>query len=159
MSLSTTCQNEHGHPVAPECPISPEQVADFAQQCLADMLDIPLDTTPLNNSIADDAELQGVIRVAGDSRIELRVIASEALAVNIACAMFDMSQEELGMEETWDALGEIANIIGGNLKGIIDNPGPLSIPCVGELDEEMPAGPYYTYDCAGQQLTLLLHPY
>ena len=40
--------------------------------------------------------------------------------------MFDMEVEEVTQEELQDAVGELANMIGGSLKGLV--PGPLRLP-------------------------------
>ena len=37
-----------------------------------------------------------------------------------------------------DAVGEIVNMVGGNLKGIVEGDSALSLPCVGECDGAAP---------------------
>jgi chemotaxis protein CheX len=46
--------------------------------------------------------------------------------------MFDVPSPELSAEEVLDAVGELANIAGGNIKGLIEEPCELSLPVVAE---------------------------
>lgn len=52
------------------------------------------------------------------------------LAAAVAGAMFGMGPDEVTDEEVGDAIGELANIIGGNIKGMVDEPCQLSLPVV-----------------------------
>ncbi len=46
--------------------------------------------------------------------------------------MFSIGPEEVGREEIEDAVGELANMIGGNLKALLPEPSHLSLPTVTE---------------------------
>ncbi|WP_437185413.1 chemotaxis protein CheX [Planctomicrobium sp. SH668] len=72
------------------------------------------------------------IRISGDWETALELRASWPSANRIASRMFDLDIDDLTEEETCDALGEIANMIGGNLKGILNGETRLSLPCVGK---------------------------
>jgi chemotaxis protein CheX len=98
-----------------------------------ELIDGPFDAT-------DPDSFQAAIRINGDWKAELRVIASRGLAESIAQSMFAAEPSELSEEEVLDALGEIANVIGGNVKGIIDQECSLSLPCVGKLEETAQRG-------------------
>ncbi len=52
------------------------------------------------------------------------------LARAAAAAMFGLGEAELDADEVVDAVGELANIIGGNIKGMIEEPCTLSLPMV-----------------------------
>jgi chemotaxis protein CheX len=52
--------------------------------------------------------------------------------------MFAMSEDELTEAEIRDAVGEIVNMVGGNLKGIVEGDSSLSLPCVGEATGSAP---------------------
>jgi chemotaxis protein CheX len=47
-----------------------------------------------------------------------------------ASAMFDRPAEQLGDQDVADALGELTNMIGGNIKSLIPGPSRLSMPAV-----------------------------
>lgn len=55
---------------------------------------------------------------------------STTLARRAAAAMFEMSVDDLDDLEVADALGELVNIIGGNLKCLLPEPSQLSLPTV-----------------------------
>ena len=113
--------------------------ADHVRQMVDDLFTSMFDTSvelvdgPFDAHAPDS--FQAAIRINGDWKAELRVIASRGLAESIAQSMFDADVSELSEEEILDALGEIANVIGGNVKGIVDQECSLSLPCVGKIDD------------------------
>ena len=54
------------------------------------------------------------------------------LARQVAALMFNMSPENTSIEEVQDALGELVNMTGGNLKALLAEPCYLSLPAVVE---------------------------
>lgn len=52
------------------------------------------------------------------------------IADKVAQVMFQMDAESISSDETKDALGEIINMIGGNLKALLPGPSSLSLPNV-----------------------------
>ena len=73
-----------------------------------------------------------MIRITGGWDSLVQVLTPRKTAVAIASSMFDMSEEELSEAEIRDAVGEVVNMVGGNLKGIVEGDSSLSLPCVGE---------------------------
>ncbi len=71
------------------------------------------------------------VTIQGLHRETLEVIADEQLAAVIARAIFPVPTNEMpSQSDMFDALGEIANQIGGNLKGIAGGEADLSLPSV-----------------------------
>ncbi|MDQ2650676.1 MAG: chemotaxis protein CheX [Actinomycetota bacterium] len=54
------------------------------------------------------------------------------LAEEVAATMFGLPAAELTTAEVLDAVGELANIAGGNVKGMVDGASDLSLPVVSE---------------------------
>jgi chemotaxis protein CheX len=52
------------------------------------------------------------------------------IAAEAASVMFDISQADATSSDIQDALGELANIVGGNLKGLLPEPCYMSLPTV-----------------------------
>ena len=52
------------------------------------------------------------------------------LARSAASAMFDLPAEQLTDDEVADALGELTNMIAGNIKSLLPGPSRLSMPAV-----------------------------
>ena len=102
------------------------------QQVVSDVCTgmLGLELEPSEHSGCD--ELSAVIRISGDWDSLIQVLTPRRTAVAIASNMFAMSEEELSEAEIRDAVGEIVNMVGGNLKGIVEGDSALSLPCVGE---------------------------
>jgi chemotaxis protein CheX len=76
------------------------------------------------------------VEVIGSWNGSVMVGCTHTLARRTAGKMFDMPAEAITMEELRDAVGEIANIIGGNVKTLIAGKARLSLPSVTEVDDE-----------------------
>lgn len=70
------------------------------------------------------------VNISGGWDGSVSLVIPKPLARAAAAAMFGMTDDELGDDEVVDAVGELANIIGGNVKGMIDDPCTLSLPMV-----------------------------
>ncbi len=76
--------------------------------------------------------LVGCVSITGDYDITLLVEVPEALARNLAATMFAMDESDLSPDEVFDTLGEMANMVGGNVKGLLAGNTQLSLPTVAE---------------------------
>lgn len=56
------------------------------------------------------------------------VLLDQEAARQLAARMLDTAPDELSREEILDAAGEIANILGGNLKSMLPQPSQLGLP-------------------------------
>jgi chemotaxis protein CheX len=70
------------------------------------------------------------IQISGRWEGMVGLYLSRALAQRIAGIMFDVEPGVLDPVEIQDAVGEIANVIGGNLKALLPSPCVLSLPLV-----------------------------
>jgi CheY-specific phosphatase CheX len=77
---------------------------------------------------ARDYEYVSCIDIGGAFRGALSVECDEALARAIAAGMFARSEAELDEHELCDALREAANLIAGNVKGLLALGCSLSLP-------------------------------
>jgi chemotaxis protein CheX len=75
-------------------------------------------------------DLAGIVHISGAWEGEVTVQCPTALARQLAAQMFAMAPEDLSQEEIRDALGEITNVCGGNLKAILPGPSQLSLPSI-----------------------------
>jgi chemotaxis protein CheX len=64
--------------------------------------------------------------------------------------MFELAADEISPSEISDALGEIANMMGGNVKALLPGPATLSLPSVTE-------GSDYSITVPGAALACELH--
>lgn len=95
-----------------------------------------LDVSPsLQPADLDNNALVAVVRITGEWNSMVQIEGSNDLARTVGAAMFAQDQDMLSEEEIFDAMGEIANMVGGNVKGIVEKQSALSIPCVGPRGE------------------------
>ncbi len=77
--------------------------------------------------------VEGHIHISGAWSGTLILQCAVGLARQAARRMFDRSEDELALEELQDAVGELTNIVGGNLKSVLSQDGCyLSLPVVVE---------------------------
>jgi len=79
-----------------------------------------------------DREILGTVSIMGDWSASLVVRLPESLATDVTAAMFAMEPGDVTLEELGDAIGEIANVAAGALKGAVDADCRLSLPSVTE---------------------------
>jgi chemotaxis protein CheX len=68
------------------------------------------------------------VTVSGAWSGQVTVEISAAAAVAVTSVM--LATEDVGAEDVTDAVGELVNMVGGNVKSLIDGPGQLSLPVV-----------------------------
>jgi len=111
------------------------------QQVVTDVCSgmLGLELVPSEEFTCDDVDaLSAVIRISGGWDSLVQVLTPRRTAVAIASSMFAMTEDELSEAEIRDAVGEIVNMVGGNLKGIVEGESSLSLPCVGEVSGTSP---------------------
>ena len=110
---------------------------DVWEACLASAGD-PLEegtAVPLEGDV-----VVAQIRIAGDWSGAVTLKMSAATAQTAARLMLDA--DEVRPDEVADAVGELVNIIGGNIKSLLPTPSKLSLPEVVHVpDPTAPAGP------------------
>jgi chemotaxis protein CheX len=74
--------------------------------------------------------LSAFVTIRGESSYCLEIVADYELAKVIAEVMFAAERGSLSDLDIEDALGEIANMIGGNLKGMLGDEADLTLPVV-----------------------------
>ena len=74
--------------------------------------------------------LTAFIQIAGAWEGAVVCISSTELVRRAASVMFRMKPEELSTDLLYDALGEMTNMVGGNLKALLPGPSFLCLPAV-----------------------------
>jgi CheY-specific phosphatase CheX len=76
--------------------------------------------------------MTGCVQISGawEGAVLIQVPMSVARAA--AATMFETQPSETSQDEVRDALGELANMIGGNIKALLPGPTQLSLPVVVE---------------------------
>jgi len=80
--------------------------------------------------LSPGSDVLATVHITGGWRGTVTVECSLALARKIAASMFRMTEAQVADVETFDALGEIANVISGNVKAATGLPCELTLPTV-----------------------------
>lgn len=72
----------------------------------------------------------GCVTVSGGWNGAISIGCTSRLARRVTAAMFELESDSASPAEVADAIGEIANMIGGNIKALMPGPSQLSLPAV-----------------------------
>ena len=72
----------------------------------------------------------GCVHISGTWQGSVLLSGGVCLAEQAAAGMFGVTVEALSDAEVSDAFGELTNMVGGNVKGLLDGQNVLSIPVV-----------------------------
>lgn len=82
-------------------------------------------------SIADD-RLSGSIHIAGAWKGSVTLDAPRPFGRRAAATMFNLPEADVSENDIVDALAELTNMLGGNIKSILPGPSFLALPTVTE---------------------------
>ena len=103
----------------------------IAEQVWSSYLDVdgtkPLVPVP---AVDPSVHVTASVSVTGAWRGHVLVSCSETASRNAAAALLGIELDEVTDDDVADALGELANIIGGNVKSLLPEPCALSLPHV-----------------------------
>jgi chemotaxis protein CheX len=140
------------------CAIAREEVVEMTHELFGPMFGIEIETADNfdGNNVSSSA-WQASVGIDGEWAAEVQTIIPEKLAQRVACTMFSMTSDELTDGDMQDAMGEVVNIIGGNIKGIVGVESNLSLPCVALFqdllaDADLKVG----FKCEDEQLLVLV---
>ncbi|SES39631.1 chemotaxis protein CheX [Actinokineospora terrae] len=81
-------------------------------------------------------ELAASVAMVGAYEGHLVVSCSHKASRDVASVLFAMEPEEVTADDVGDALGELANVLGGNVKSVLPSPSQLSLPRVSATAHE-----------------------
>lgn len=112
-----------------------DAVSEITRMVWAAIIDAP-DTLVEREGNGEGAtrELTGLVEISGTWNGTVCLGFSRRAARQAAAAMFGAEGDELADDEVADAVGELVNVVGGNLKGLLPPPASLSLPTVHEGD-------------------------
>ena len=110
-------------------------IIDIAHSVWASILKLEADVDQTSSFLDRQRRLTAQVHISGQWTGTVVLSCSLHLAQKAASIMFDLPVESLEALDIQDALAELANMIGGNLKSIVPSPSFLSLPCVTEGDD------------------------
>ena len=109
------------------------QIGQIAQDVWLSMLGVEIQPAPPDAAIdASVRSMSGCVHISGawEGSVVLSCVAE--LAHQATEAMFGLEPGAASTEEVHDTIGELANMIGGNVKALFPAPSQLSLPSVSE---------------------------
>lgn len=109
--------------------LSSGDVAQIVQEVWSSML--ALDVEPVEIDIdSSGPAVAGSVGVSGATDCLISMEMDEEAAKAVAGAMFGMDKTEVSDDDVADAVGELTNMVGGNIKSLLPEPSTLSLPVV-----------------------------
>ncbi len=120
------------HTVLEEVPVASSDIVEITQEVWSSFLSLELVPVDADSAPLHGPRLTGVVSISGGWQGTVVLECALAHAVAAAEAMFSSEPGTLSGEEVSDALGELTNMVGGNVKSLLPAPSALSIPSVAE---------------------------
>lgn len=111
-----------------------DDIIALTQQVSDSVLGMSAEPLP-DTSVPHHSEVIASVQISGGWQGAVVVTCARNVAEAITEAMFAMDPGTTSQEELDDAMGEMANMIGGNIKGLMPGPSQLSLPTVVEGKE------------------------
>ena len=114
-----------------EVVVDQEDLAEMVEQVWVSYLD-PEGVSPLvpTNDETQPSEVHSSVSITGSWTGHVVYASSAAAARRAAAAFLAMEPDEVSTEDLSDVLGELANIVGGNVKAMLPPGATLSLPQV-----------------------------
>jgi chemotaxis protein CheX len=111
--------------------VTGDQIAEITKDVWSSFLALDLEVAAVDPTRdLDGGVVTGCVHVSGEWEGSVFVECSRSHAEAAAEAMFAAAPGSLTSDEVGDALGELTNMIGGNVKSLLPAPSKLSIPSV-----------------------------
>lgn len=116
------------------------QVEEAVESVWTTMLGIPLTTSRDACNGAGANVVSACVHITGAWTGVVTLACSLTLSRRVASTMFESPVNDVSSDEIHDALGELANIVAGNLKALIPGNAQVSLPTVSIGELPVPGG-------------------
>ena len=120
------------HTLVEDVPVTPSDIIAITQEVWSSFLSLDLVPVDVDSAPLAGPRLTGIVSISGGWQGSVVLECALAHAVAAAEAMFAADPGSLSGDEVSDALGELTNMVGGNVKSLLPAPSALSIPSVAE---------------------------
>ena len=112
--------------------VTPEQITEIAQEVWESFLTMSLLPHPLGPDAPalEGQTITGCVHVSGEWTGSVFLSCDLEVAAGAAEAMFAADPGSLSADEVSDAVGELTNMVGGNVKSLLPAPSRLSVPTI-----------------------------
>ena len=108
-----------------------DDVAAIVQEVWSSMLGLDIAPVDAPAKVAGPA-IAGSVGVTGASDCLIAMEMGVDTAKLVGATMFMMGVDEIEMGDVIDAVGEMTNMVGGNIKSLLPEPSTLSLPVVAQ---------------------------
>jgi chemotaxis protein CheX len=139
-----------------------DEIVQLTQDIFSTMLQLEITVAKAGVSRTDEARLTGCVQIAGQWKGAVIFDTPVEFARTAASIMFDMPAANAQAADLQDALAELSNMVGGNLKTLLPAPSFLSLPTVTEGKDYSLSVPgsgmvsCVRLDCQGQLIEVAL---
>ncbi len=138
--------------------LSKEDVSSITQSVWTTVLGLKARDERVRGALPSGA-LGASVQIRGGWSGELVLMCSQRLARRAAGIVFDVPPDGASGDDVSDALGELANMIGGSVKALLAEGASLSVPIVRPYDSEPRTEKgmcAVTFDCEGERLAVFV---
>ncbi len=114
------------------------EISQFVTDIWSTFLNLPVSSTDKpfepegkNNTLA------GCVQITGEWEGTVTLYAPKALGKKIAASRYALDESEIDDNQIQDVLGEITNMITGNIKSLLPTPCSISLPSVAVTDYDL----------------------
>lgn len=111
--------------------LSSDDVAQIVTEVWTSMLGIDAERLEVHPKIEGPA-VAGSVGVSGAVEAQISLEMTAEAAQQFAGLMFGLAVDEVSDDDVADAVGELTNMVGGNVKSLIADSGMLSLPVVAQ---------------------------
>jgi len=106
--------------------------------------------------------LAGCVQITGEWQGSVTLYAPKELGKKVAATMYGLDEAEVVDKQVQDVIGEITNVLAGNIKSILPAPCSISLPCVAITDFNLhhPGSEMLTavnFDCEDLAFLVVMH--
>jgi chemotaxis protein CheX len=136
--------------------VSPEDVVQIVDDITGAFLAAP--ATEASTGAEEPGDVMAAVQISGAFTGAVICSSTRAFAVFCATRMLAVDGDKVDDEAVTDAIGEVANMIGGSVKALLPEPSGLSLPLVslgGDQRVSVPGAATIAsvdLDCGGERL-------
>jgi chemotaxis protein CheX len=141
--------------------VSTEDILTVTNNVFQTMLGVEA-TLDGDSDRSESDPITGCVQITGEWKGAVMVQTSRDFSSDAACKMLSMKSDDVELIDRQEALAELTNMIGGNIKGLMPGPSSLSLPSVTStrahdirvMDTAIENS--VALDCNGQQIRIVV---
>jgi chemotaxis protein CheX len=106
------------------------QIRSIVRDVWSTQLGLTIEDLAERPSLDHTKTITAAIHITGDYRGCVRLECSRALVLKSASIMFGQPETELARDDEIDVIGELANVVTGNIKALVPGNNSLSLPTI-----------------------------